>query len=158
MKPSARMLFGVRVSQGVTFTATVATAPPHPPALLRYAPGQAVAEVEASGNTWTIALSAGDYVLYMPVEQSDWFEDAITVTFTSDVTVFKPSEPNQTVQGWSCSAGTLGDAKNPWPPPQSPQSFGTSQAQWLIETLTTLFQGISMDRSLDPRLLHGLGS
>ncbi len=153
MKPSARMLFGVRASQGMTFTATVATAPPHPPALLRHAPGQSVASVAASGNTWTFALSAGDYVLYMPVEQEDWFEDTISVVFSGEVTVFKPGVPSQSIQGWGCTAGTLGDPKNPWPPPQSPQSYNTSQAQWLIETLTTLFQGISMDRSLDPDLL-----
>ncbi len=146
MKPEAKMLFGVRASQGVTFTATVATAPPHPPALLRYAPGQSVTEVEASGNTWTFALSAGDYVLYMPVE--DWFEGTISIVFTGEVTVFKPAVPSQSIQGWSFVSGQAGDPKDPWPPPQSPQSYNTSQAQWLIDTLTSLYDGISLDRSL----------
>lgn len=148
MKPSAKMLFGVRASQGMTFTATVATAPPHPPVLLRYAPGQSVTEVEASGNTWTFALSAGDYVLYMPVAASDWFEGAISVVFTSEVTVFKPGVPNESIQGWPCSVGVLENPKDPWPPPVSPQSYGTSQAQWLIDTLTSLYDGISLERSL----------
>lgn len=148
MKPEAKMLFGVRASQGVTFTATVATAPPHPPVLFRHAPGQSVTEVEASGNTWTFALSAGDYVLYMPVAQEDWFEDAISVVFTGEVTVFKPGEPSQSISGWPFVSGQAGDPKDPWPPPQSPQNYNTSQAQWLIDTLTSLYAGISLERLL----------
>lgn len=148
MKPEAKILFGVRASQGVTFTATVATAPPRPPALLRYAPGQSMVPVEVNGNTWTLALSPGDYVLYMPVVQDDWFEDAISVVFTGEVTVFKPGEPSQSIPGWPFVSGYAGDPKDPWPPPQSPQTYNTSQAQWLIDTLTSLYAGISLERSL----------
>lgn len=82
---------------------------------------------------WPVELGDTDYVLKFDVDSTKWFAGEMTVTHPTTTTFVwhGPSACGHETIAWSDKSAVAGeDPKDPWPPPGTPVTLGSTSQTW----------------------------